>query len=707
MNHDCFGFLGVTLLRYANSKFFQLKTLQIGILKIEGSIDQDRYFDFIYNSTNKILKSNDKIILLKDKTKFKLTHTKEDSDSRDSDDSDDSCSFSSSVNASLNFENCKFDILTNFLSDFEKGITNIRLKNILQFSLVNVNLQPKILESIPEYHELEKKKILTVFKIFNSFRDYNLEIPNKLNNTKLNFNILKLSDAFLQKIILEIFLLFILGIFNIDLTFHSINFILNIDKDITDNNRFSDNLRLILACEVVYLLGFYYDMYLHLTQKLSHEKDNDIDFNQIFQHVNKLSSRNIANSNFFSKSEENSIISRKNFINLNFIVFFENELQTFEKIVTITQHIHDFLINKKIDKYLIKNSLYYYRIFLEIRSYFFEHINKSDIEEGVGGAIFNGHTDKEYYNYRIKKLDYDCYFKDTKEKQSSLLYKDKKGKINIKYELKKGVNKITLPKMDQIKKKLTKFRSPHWGKNITQITQINSPSNTNHQTQNNSQNISICQSSPNINLQVNLKQHRVRNNRAIDIENFNALKSVKSSSNINISTKKDSSKFFAFNSVFKKSDSLLQIKDKINESKKLYSNFKKSVPLNKHNYIYKRDNLYLTNNQDTNNTHLTNSSQSDNEILTHKTNIEISFKKKLKVRKDRNNTINTIFLNKEIVLPSLSKRSLVDEVEKQSFKYQHGSSSKANLLRNASYLKTDHDMYNSNLFITPLEGFLK
>ena len=50
MNHDCFGFLGVTLLRYANSKFFQLKTLQIGILKIEGSIDQDRYFDFIYNS---------------------------------------------------------------------------------------------------------------------------------------------------------------------------------------------------------------------------------------------------------------------------------------------------------------------------------------------------------------------------------------------------------------------------------------------------------------------------------------------------------------------------------------------------------------------------------------------------------------------------------------------------------------------------------
>jgi hypothetical protein len=700
MNHECFGFLGVTLGKYTFSKFFQIKTMQIGILRIDGVFDHEKYLDFIYNSTNKILKSNKDIILLKDKTKFQLTQSPDDTDSNDS---DDSSFLSSSVDASLNFENCKFDILTNFLTDFEKSITNLKLKHILQFGLVNINLQARILESIPEYHELEKKKILTVFRIYNSFYDYNLEISTKIQNAKLDFSVLKLSDPFLQKIILEILLLFMLSIFNRDLAYHTLKFILNIETDITDTSNLSDTLKLILECEVVYLLGLYFDLYLHLTQKLLQEKENDLEFNIIFQQINKLSSKNLANSKIFSKTDENSITSRKNFINLNFINFFDKELASFEKIVTITQHVHDFLINKKIDKYLIQYSFYYYRIFLEIRSYFFEYINKSEIEEGRVGVIFNGHTDKEYYNYRIKKLDYDCYFKDTREKQSNLLYKDKKGKLKIKDELKNSLKKIILPKMNQINNKLSKSQCPNGGANTSQI---NSPSNTHLQTENNSYNISGCQTSPHIG--INLKQDRVRNNRGIDLENFNALPNVKSSANIKISLTNDSSKYYlGFNSVFKRSDSLIQIKDKLKNSKKLYNNFKENVPFKKHFNIRKGENFYLTKMQDTNNSGLINTTKLENDILIPRSQIKINFHKKLQVRLNQNNTINTVDINKDIILPNLSKRGTQDEIQKPSFKNQTIMSSKANLLRNASYLKTDPEIDNSSLFITPMGGFLK
>ena len=101
-----------------------------------------------------------------------------------------SCSITESESDSSNSEcgwnalakNSKFALFLGFIKEFDKSLTEIKLKNILKFLLVKKKMHGKLLGSLPEYLVLEKKKILIVYKIFKSFTEYESpDIPIKVN----------------------------------------------------------------------------------------------------------------------------------------------------------------------------------------------------------------------------------------------------------------------------------------------------------------------------------------------------------------------------------------------------------------------------------------------------------------------------------------------------------------------------------------------
>jgi hypothetical protein len=69
------GFLGLSINKFSEGNFYQLKKMNIGILKLEGTIvDLSKFNIFVYNSSNNFLKVNDDVILFSDKFKiFKIS----------------------------------------------------------------------------------------------------------------------------------------------------------------------------------------------------------------------------------------------------------------------------------------------------------------------------------------------------------------------------------------------------------------------------------------------------------------------------------------------------------------------------------------------------------------------------------------------------------------------------------------------------------
>jgi hypothetical protein len=69
--HNVLGFLGVTLNKFSEISFFQLRRLNIGILIIDGKLEDIQKFNiFVYNSPNNFLKVNEDVILFCDKFKI-------------------------------------------------------------------------------------------------------------------------------------------------------------------------------------------------------------------------------------------------------------------------------------------------------------------------------------------------------------------------------------------------------------------------------------------------------------------------------------------------------------------------------------------------------------------------------------------------------------------------------------------------------------
>jgi hypothetical protein len=469
--------------------------MNIGILEMEGVFEKnEKYNNFIFSNKNKILKVNEEVVLFKDcednrginnilEEKEEEKNMSDNSGSRSMSDSDTDNGWN------VFAKNTKFGILMGFIKEFEKTLTEIKLKNILRFVLIKKNMHGKLLDSIPEYRILEKKKILIVYKIYKSFTEYESRDASR----KVNYDILRVNDVFVQTIIVEILLLVILSIFNKQLAYRSLKLIIKSEykENIEMQTKLSYHLKMILNMDILYLVGLYFDLYLHLQEMkvetniidgydethLGHNREysnlntvsfekrkfsvvenkitnkinkysninsstltpelhDNLEMDEVFSKVNEIIKRNSESSKIFLKCDTSTIITRKNFINTNIINFIEKDLKNFKKVMNITQHVHDFLIIKKYDSQIMQNSYYEYKIFLEIRNYLFENMNK--IPEM--NQIFYGHSNKAYYEHRIQKLNYDYYLGDNKIKGSNLLYKEMIVKVKKRHE-KKEKNK--------------------------------------------------------------------------------------------------------------------------------------------------------------------------------------------------------------------------------------------------------------------------
>jgi hypothetical protein len=456
--------------------------MNVGILKAEGNYDYEKFLDFVYYTKNKILMANEQILLLKDKTKIiHLPPSDEDK-----------------INVINNFQlspttiHYLSDIITNsenflmlssFCKEFDEIIAQIKLKNILHYGLGNSKLQSKIIEKSPEYIEIEKKKILIVFKIFKSFSKYfinsidskikynnfdkngkfitiekNVKIKNKNNssvlddkdlkhlksidydekeNIKLNFDVLKINEAKdykIQIIILESLLLFLLGILNKSLTYRIWKNALKVNSD----DFFAiNNLKNILDNKIIFQAGLYYDLILNLRKLIEINSKNlnltyssecnkylkDLELNSIFENINCLTDKHFEHLQIYINvnSPFPSIFSRRNFVKSNLKRFLEENLDIFENILRVTQNVHDFLIMKKMPKNLMTFASHSYRTFLELRNVFFEAMDNIS-----GGILLNGLSERDLYNYEAIKMNYDCYFLNASRKNKhSLLHKNR------------------------------------------------------------------------------------------------------------------------------------------------------------------------------------------------------------------------------------------------------------------------------------------
>ena len=312
-----------------------------------------------------------------------------------------------------------------------------------------INISASDLETNESYVRLERKKIVELFKIWNSFlilhknkqniltNDDHLQNNNESNEKSeiishyFNFDILKVNDTFIQSIILNVLLLHLLSIFHKDLTFHILKLIL---KDLLMSNkedskqmdRISFHLRNILDTELPYLLGFYFELYdeyvvmsslksmeMKEKQMVQNNHSNNrqlesikkLEMSKLILNVNALINNHKEYSKFYLSDFHFDL--RKTHINNFLIKNIDKDLDIFDTVLNLTQEIYDYIIMRKFNHELIKSCTFHFKIFLEIRINFFEHINKLSPDSN---KLYSTLSDRKFNEYRSKNLSNSLYF---------------------------------------------------------------------------------------------------------------------------------------------------------------------------------------------------------------------------------------------------------------------------------------------------------
>lgn len=225
------------------------------------------------------------------------------------------------------------------------------------------------------YIKAEKNRLITITHIYMSF--------SVIDDTILDCSFLKIKDFHLQSIILQTLLLFIFNVIHKKLAYNIIKIIFKNFLKIKIE-KFSKKLNSLLAWEHIYLLGVYFDMYDHYVTLSSEnltfdfKKRNlvqELDMTKIIKHANILKNNKINFEKILTPDYNFKL--RKNQVYVNFVKFLEKELNILDSVIIISQHLYDFLIFNKLDRILLQNSSNYLQILLEVRSVFFNYINKN------------------------------------------------------------------------------------------------------------------------------------------------------------------------------------------------------------------------------------------------------------------------------------------------------------------------------------------
>jgi len=157
-----------------------------------------------------------------------------------------------------------------------KDFTDEFNKNLNDFnnSPENVLLELSTLFKTQEFINLERKKILFFFKIYNNLQVFNQNEEKNIffkNKSTVIFKyfdkrLLMVNDAFNQILILNILALYILKIYGEDITLTTLKYIIRV---ILKNESFNySELDIILKMENTYIISYYFELFDHLTTLL-------------------------------------------------------------------------------------------------------------------------------------------------------------------------------------------------------------------------------------------------------------------------------------------------------------------------------------------------------------------------------------------------------------------------------------------------------
>lgn len=282
---NCLGFLGLSVEKYHEKKVLVLRKLYLGI--IELNFDDYNKKLFLSNNPN-IIKFNEELQYYHEKIN-QINFN--------------SYNIMTTPGKMAHMSNSK-----NFTSNFKLDILSINSKFLLDF-FQNFNVEINSIKSSHEelfndkiYLLEERKKIITLFKIFESlnklnrvddklikltkniiginaenFKDTNFEnsemYDNPFNTRILDIDLLiKMKDGLSQSMILCVLILNVLSILGTDFCINLLKFLLKNNKIEIDEN----SIKNLLEIDKKYLLGLFYDLYDNYSGQILKKENHPI-----------------------------------------------------------------------------------------------------------------------------------------------------------------------------------------------------------------------------------------------------------------------------------------------------------------------------------------------------------------------------------------------------------------------------------------------
>ena len=84
----------------------------------------------------------------------------------------------------------------------------------------------------------------------------------------------------------------------------------------------------------------------------------------------------------------------------------EEKLKNFDDVLKIVQYLSDYILHNKIDNLLLKDNLFQYRIFIEIKELMYNHVNKNSKNK----IIYNKLVDRKFTDHILKRLGNKLFF---------------------------------------------------------------------------------------------------------------------------------------------------------------------------------------------------------------------------------------------------------------------------------------------------------
>lgn len=340
-----------------------------------------------------------------------------------------------SVKVERNKQTVRKDSVTRFNKEYRKPIQSRTIKIFHQnFDMNDVNYREK-----EEVINLERQKIIFVAKIFSSIVDLQREIknePKKAYEEKvlISYDCLLIDDRHLLTIIIDILILYILGVFQKEISRRLLRKVLHkVYKN--DNTDFSFNLKKLFNSESCYILGIYYilcDHLLNLVNKSESPNFDDYKMDKLIPKLNIL--QNLREKSCeINKNKIDSIFCLRKIEVTNTLIKFYEETKIFDSVMKITQHLNDYIIINQLENELVLDTTAQYKSFLELRNIFFSHLNK----KSGSNPIFGNLSDKMHNQFKSENLTNVVFF----------LHQDA-------VKQKKSVEKIKKIELSKLKQKL-------------------------------------------------------------------------------------------------------------------------------------------------------------------------------------------------------------------------------------------------------------